>query len=260
MDFSRYSNMAQAPSNLRGKARKDWYAANSQGQAPVASTPLSPTSTQTPQDKAIEALYGKAATEAGMALGQKFYSDGSLGQVSNQIPGQDEYLAQLKSGLGGYTAPQYQASREQMMKGQQSNYATAQSQLAKAQARGKVYGAAGAAQQANLATGNQASKDDLEQQLMVKNIDEQQNRLNNYGAANAAAQAAVLERDKINLGQVAAEKAGQAGAFTGAAGTQAISDAQKQQSDIMNKALAALQGNNSSKPKPKPKPKAKKGK
>jgi hypothetical protein len=177
-----------------------------------------------------------------MALGQKFYGDGSLGRVSNQIPGQEEYLAQLKGGLGGYTSEQYQASREQMMKGQQSNFATAQAQLAKAQARGRVYGAAGAAQQANLSMGAQQSKDDLEQQLMVKNIDEQQNRLNNYGAQNAAAQAAVLERDKINLGQTAAERAGQAGAFTGAAGTQAVNEAQRQSSDIMNRALAALQG------------------
>jgi hypothetical protein len=252
--------MAQAPSHLRGKARREWYKNNPQGQTQTQTT-ADPASTMSAGDKAIEALYGKQAVEAGIALGQKFYSDGSLGKVSENIPGQDEYLAQLKAGLGGYTSPQYQASREQMMKGQQSNFATAQAQLAKAQARGKVYGAAGAAQQANLATGSQASKDDLEQQLMVKNIDEQQNRLNNYGTANAAAQAAVLERNKINLGQTAAEKAGQVGAFTGAAGTQAISDAQKQQSDIMNKALAALQGNSATKKNTsKPKPKAKKGK
>ena len=249
--------MAQAPSHLRGEARKKWYRDNPQGQAANPATPAAPE--QSANEKALRALYGNAGYEGGMALGNQFYSNGSLGRVSETVPGQDEYLAQLKGGLGGYTSEQYQGSREQMMKGQQSNYATAQSQLAKAQARGKVYGAAGAAQQANLATGSENSKNDLEQQLMVKNIDEQQNRLNNYGAANSAAQAAVLERNKINLGQQAAETAGQAGAFTGAAGSAAIEAQQKAMNAIMQKALTA-QGVNSSTKKntSKPKPKAKK--
>jgi len=238
--------MAQAPNNLRGKARKEWQKANAQGQTQTdPATPAGPE--MNASERAVRALYGDAAFEGGTALGNQFYSDGALGRVSEVVPGQDEYLAQLKGGLGGYTSEQYQGQREQMMKSQNSNYLTAQSQLAKAQARGKVYGAAGAAQQANLATGNQASKDDLEQKLMVQNIDEQQKRLGAYGTANAAAQEAVLARQKLNLGQQAAEVTGRAGALTGAAGTTAMDAQTKAMNKIMQRALAAQGGNSSSK-------------
>jgi hypothetical protein len=235
--------MAQAPRNLRGKARKEWQKANAGNTS--STTQADPATTMDPGERAMRALYGDTGYDAGMALGQKFYSDGSLGRVSESVPGQDEYLAQLKSGLGGYTSPEYQAQREQMMKSQNSNYLTAQAQLAKAQARGKVYGAAGAAQQANLATGNQASKDDLEQKLMVQNIDEQQRRLGAYGVANTAAQQAVLDRQKFNLGQQAAEKVGQVGGFTGAVGSAAINANQKTQNQIIQRALNSLGGSSS---------------
>lgn len=177
------------------------------------------TAGMTPQDKALQALYGTEGVNAGNALADKFLPSGALGRVSTEVPGQKEYLDMLKGGLGGYTSPEYQASREQMMRGVNSDFATAQSQLAKAQARGKVYGAAGAAQQANLITGADASKNNLEQDLMVKNIDEQQKRLYGYGQANDNANAQNLDREKTNLGQQDAEVAARVGAFTGAAGT-----------------------------------------
>lgn len=194
----------------------------------------------TPQDRALAALYGNAGVNAGNALAEKYLPDGSLGRVSTEIPGQSEYLAQLKAGLGGYTSPEYQAQREQMMQGINSNTQTGLAELAKAQARGKVYGAASSAQQANLLTGAQNSKNDLEQKLMVQNIDESQKRLNNYGAQNAAAQAANLEREKLNLGQMDAEKAAQIGAFTGAAGTALTAAQTKAAQKIQKEGIAKL--------------------
>lgn len=199
-----------------------------------------PTAPIDPNQKALEDLYGKKGTAAGEALINKFIPEGSLGRVSTEIPGQSQYLEMLKGGLGGYTSPQYQAQREQMMQGVNSQYATAQSQLAKAQARGKVYGAAGAAQQANLIQSTQDNKNNLEQQLYVKNIDEMQNRLKTYGSENAAANAATLDREKTNLGQVAAEKSGQIGAFEGAAGTNLLQDYLAKMQAIQKKGLNAV--------------------
>lgn len=207
-------------------------------------TPINPN--MDPGERALRALYGDTGFEAGMALGQQFYGDGALGRVSETVPGQEEYLNQLRGGLGGYTSEQYQAQREQAARGQNSNYLTARDQLAKAQARGRVYGAAGAAQQANLSMSNQQSKDTLEQDLMVKNVDEMQRRLQTFGAANSAAQAATLERQKLNLGQQAAETVGRTGAFTGAAGQSMIEAENRRAQDIQRRALAAISGGSGS--------------
>lgn len=94
---------------------------------------------------------------------------------------QADVLARMQAGLGGYTSPEYQAQREEMQRGLNSDLATGMSQLAKAQSRGKVYGAAGAAQQNNLQMSADNNKNELEQNLMVKNIDESQKRLGDYG-------------------------------------------------------------------------------
>ena len=151
-----------------------------------------------------------------------------------------------------------------MSRGVQSNFRTAQSQLAKAQARGKVFGAAGAAQQANLAASTQQTQDQLEQDLMVKNIDEQQKRLQDYGKyasglqdqmfnQNLAAtqsygnqlqqqRSEELDREKLNLGQANAELASQIGLFTGAGGS-AIAKAQnKAAQNIQKQGINAVTG------------------
>lgn len=173
-------------------------------------------------------------------------------------------LARMQAGLGGYTSPEYQASREQMMRGQQSNYATSEAQLAKAQARAKVYGAAGAAQQANLAASSAQSKDQLEQDLMVKNIDEQQRRLQDYGKYGSDVQQSAFDRsnvatkaygdteaamrderfsrEKINLGQANAETASQIGLYTGAGSTALAKAQNKAAQRIQEQGIAAING------------------
>lgn len=242
---------------------------------------------QQANNKALGGLYGNEGVNAGNALINKFLPEGALGRVSTDVPGATQSLERsnallqkagtspdqqaaldgMKAGLGGYTSPEYQASREQMMRGVNSDYATSQGQLAKAQARGKVYGAAGAAQQANLAASTQTSKDNLEQDLMVKNIDEQQNRLKTYGDYAASTQkqgfdqneAATsdynnteaglrgeeLDREKVNLGQADSEIAGRIGAFQGAGSTALTKSQTASAQDIQRQGIAAINGNGS---------------
>jgi len=258
---------------------------------------------KSPQEQALESLYGVQGDNAGNALMNKFMQPGTLGRVggtgevlpdgtvdslsgsgeqlqrqqqlmdqARNSDAQQDALRKMQSGLSGYTSPEYQASREQMMRGQQSNFQTSQAQLAKAQARGKVYGAAGAAQQANLAASSAQSKDQLEQDLMVKNIDEQQRRLQDYGrygtelqgqqfdqraAATQAygdTQAAMREeelgRQKVNLGQANAETASQIGLYTGAGGTALAKAQNKAAQGIQKQGIAAINGRPSTNKRP----------
>lgn len=214
-------------------------------------------------DKAIAGLYGAEGVNAGNALVNKFLSPGALGRVSTDVGGenslkrysslydsvqgrdpmQTDVLARMQAGLGGYTSPEYQAQREQMQRGVNSNYLTSAGQLMRAQSRGKVYGAASTAQLSNLQRSTQNQKDQLEQDLYIKNIDEMNRRNLEYGQYgrqltdeeyNRRAEATKLygdegrklreeelDRQKVNLGQSNAELAAQIGAFTGA-GAQAI--------------------------------------
>ena len=225
-------------------------------------------------DKAMEGLYGQEGVSAGNALINKFLAPGSLGRVSTEIGGQNslqrysnlydsvqgrdpiqtQALQNMQAGLGGYTSPQYQAQREQMQRGLNSNYLTSAGQLMRAQSRGKVYGAAGAAQMANLQRSTQNSKDQLEQDLYIKNIDEMDRRnmeygkygrgLNEeeYGRRSEATKLwgeegrklrdEELERQKVNLGQSNAELAAQIGAFTGA-GAQSIAKMQNKKAQAI---------------------------
>lgn len=192
---------------------------------------------------ALTSLWGKAGTEAGNAMINKLGANGQfLGRVGEQTPGQNEYVDKLKGTLEGYTSPEYQAQREQMQQGVNSQYATASNQLAKAQARGKVYGAAGAAQQANLIQGTADNKNNLEQQLMVQNINEKQNRLNQYGQANMANQNSILERQKLNMGNNASEIATRSEAMTGAGGLALTKEQNAIMANIQKMGLAAING------------------
>lgn len=219
-------------------------------------------------ERALASLYGTAGANAGNALINKFLdtSNGKepLGRVSTDVMGmggqnslqryqnlynstqgraseQTDVMNRMQAGLGGYTSPEYQAQREQMQRGLNSNMATSSSALARSQARGKVYGAAASAQQGNLIRGAQDTKDNLEQDLMIKNIDEMDRRnlqygeygrqLNQeefdrradatkgYGDEGANIRNETLDREKINLGQSNATLASQIGAYTGAGAT-----------------------------------------
>jgi hypothetical protein len=235
-------------------------------------------------DREIAKLYGAEGVNAGNALINKFAQEGSLGRVSTSVPGAEEIglrnknligaagmsdaekksLATMEAGLGGYTSPEYQAQREQMQRGINSNTATSMAQLARGQARGKVYGAAATAQSGNLIRGAQNQKDNLEQDLMIKNIDEMRSRNESFGKFGAETNQAAfnrlgdatnisndstlslgdktLEREKINLGQANAEKASQVGLYTGASSTALQKAQQKMMANIQKQGIAAING------------------
>lgn len=132
------------------------------------------------QLSSAQKIFGKKSMQAGEFVANKFYAPGSLGRIAES-----------------YSDPQYQAMREQMSKGIESNTQTSLASLAKAQSRGKVYGAAAGAQSANVLESAQRTKDDLEQQLMVKDVD--------FSRAGS----------QYNLAQQAAELAGRAGGWMG---------------------------------------------
>lgn len=256
-----------------------------------AQQPKTPPNSLTPeqaqqlaQDKALGELYGNEGINAGNALIDKFNlaERGGLGMVSTDVAGQEnigkrnqdllnkagnsvtqiEARDKMQSGLDGYTSPENQAIREQMMRGQQSNMVTGMAQLAKGQARGKVYGAAAGAQVANLAAANTRNKDELEQDLAVKNIDEKQKRLQAYGQygnqlneqqynQNLTATQnynkdtkdindMTLEREKINLGQENARVASGIGLATGAGATALAKAQDKAAIDVQKKAIQTL--------------------
>lgn len=231
-------------------------------------------------EKNLGKLYGNEGANAGNALINKFMpGETPLGRVSTDVPGaseigqrnqallgatgtsagEKESLANMQAGLGGYTSPQYQAQREQMQRGMNSNLQTGMSQLAKAQARGKVYGAAGVAQQQNLLTSTQNQKDQLEQDLNIKNIDEMRSRNTEYGLAAAAQNQSqfdrqagatanankdtmslgdkTLDREKFNVGQGDTEIATKIGLYTGAGGTALQKAKDKQNQKIREKSL-----------------------
>lgn len=180
----------------------------------------------------------------------------------------------------GYGAGVYQAEREQMQKGMNSQLNTQMSQLAKAQARGKVYGAAASAQQANALTANTNSKNDIEQQLLVKGADvknqalgqyssnltnaqnqEQANRLsynsamtgaqdrervglNAYGNAMGNAQATELAKQQFNIGETDKATASKIGAATNIAGLVGTENYNTQQAQIGGAAVEAAGGKN----------------
>lgn len=252
-------------------------------------TPLTPEQAAAEANRrALEGVYSKEGVNAGNAINNIYLKPGALGRVDTALPGGDQSLKRysglhdqyamrdpmqsdvvdrLKGGLEGYTSEQNQAQREQMMRGLQSNYATSSSNLARAQARGKVYGAAGAAQAANLETSTQNSKNQLDQDLMVKNIDEKQRRLTEYGQygrqlneeeygrradinknyadEESRLRQEELDRQKINLGQANAETAAQIGAITGAGGTALAQKNAKEAQRIQREGIRAINGGDS---------------
>lgn len=189
-------------------------------------------------EDAIKNIYGPESIAAGEYL-QNMIQPGSYGTLNTNVPGQQEVLERMKAGLGGYTSPEYQAQREQMQRGINSQYNTAQGQLAKAQARGKVYGAAGAAQQANLVRATQDSKNNMEQDLYVKNIDEMRSRLSEYGGANAEANAYNRDIEEKNLANRQAEISDRRAAMMEGLGGSALARQLAESNKISKKGIKA---------------------
>lgn len=187
------------------------------------------------QTSALEQLYGQTGVQAGEELINKYLQPGSLGRMGTEASAdQLAAMEKMKAGLGGYTSPEYQASREQMQRGLNSNLATSLSQLAKGQARGKVYGAAATAQQGNQLRSAQDTKDNMEQDLMVKNIDEQRSRLGDYSTAANGLESQRRDAEKVNLGQQDAEISSRINALTGMGG-QALLKAQLEAAQKISK-------------------------
>lgn len=226
----------------------------------------------TPEQKQARKDQGKAdriaqtlgpGYQAGVDMAGQLFAPGSMGRVDEQRPqetmdliaqqkalsnfygpaGQgrsadvQDYLARQKAGLEGYNAPEMTAMREQAAREGQQAYQTASSQLARQQARSGVRGASASAQLSNLAASKQRGDMQLSQDMMIKNADEKNRRLNQYGQAvqgaetdefgrgqtamNAyagsidTAQKNELERQRANMDQQAAERTGYADTIYG---------------------------------------------
>jgi hypothetical protein len=224
---------------LRAEARK--------GKTKTQAPGVPAAGAQSPADaaaaKAIQGVFGQGTASAATALTDRFFDPNNVGKVA-VTPQDQRYQAdvinRLQAGLGGYTSPEYQAQREAMQRGVESNTQTSLQQLAKAQARGKVYGAAGAAQQANVLESAQRQKDINEQNLMIQNIDEQQKRLGAYAGQTDLARKENMDIQKTNIGEADANRAGQVSMFTGLLGTGLAEKGNRRMSKIYERALAQM--------------------
>lgn len=159
--------------------------------------------------EAINRLLGPGVQGAS-ALGKQIFGEGSLGRLGYAGPDSqnvvDQYkgiynqyasgqpsqatqdiLAQYKSGLQGYMAPELQGMREQAQRGLDTAYTAQLRDLQRVQgSSGGRLQAAGQVMQLG-AKRNQA-QGQLEQDLLVKNADEMQKRLGAYNLANTTAE------------------------------------------------------------------------
>lgn len=97
-------------------------------------------------------------------------------QAADYTPLEQEALAQMRAGLGGYTSPELQAQREMMLQGLNQDLATQVRLQQLAAARNRVRGAAASAQQMDLQQGAQRARGEVERDLFAKSADEIQAR------------------------------------------------------------------------------------
>lgn len=188
------------------------------GKGKAQPTPSTPTVTLTPEEQAAkQAERQRQAQQKALA---SLYGQGvqaAKGYINENMQG--DFLGRMQN---PYTAAAYQAQREQLGRGIQSNTQTSLSQLARAQARGKVYGAAAGAQQSNLIRAGEEQQGNMEQDLYLKSLAEGQNV------------------EKFNLGQKAAEESARAGAFMGIAGLGATKESEEAMRKLYEKALKSM--------------------
>lgn len=197
-------------------------------------TPAAPQLTEEQmKDRAIADLLGENALGAS-GLANKLYAPESLGRVSTgfnadggRITENQDILDRLKEisnryykSSEGYTPEEMQAFRESAQREGDIALKTATNSLNKISPN--LRGGAGARIVANM--GRQYGENIIknEQDINIRNADEKQKRLgeyqgsvNNYGNALTSMRNDELERQKFNLNQVAAEKAGQYGTLFG---------------------------------------------
>ncbi len=187
------------------------------GKTAQPGTPLTPEQEQAKRDQEasvrIQDLLGPDAQGA-TDLADRFFKEGSLGRVDESRPAAvQDYLNRYREGLGGYTGAEQQGQLEQAQRGIDTQYQTSLGQLAKAQARGGVRGAAATRQQSNLDRSRMGEQQNLQQDLLVRNADEKQKRLGEYAQSLEGARSDELDRRKLNLDQLASERAGSAGTY-----------------------------------------------
>lgn len=144
-----------------------------------------------------------------------------------------------KQGLG---SQEYQAERDQMNRGQNSALATNLNQLAKAQAQGKVYGAAAAAQQANALRGDEEARMNQEQQLGLKSEELKRAALGQYATQLGQAQNTELAKQQFNIGAQNDVTAARLGAFTNTIGNAQAARQGQISNEIAGQAINAAGG------------------
>lgn len=140
-----------------------------------------------------------------------------------------DILGMMQQGLAGLNSQENTALREQAQRSLDNQLATSMRQTQIAQARGGVRGGAATAQMENLQRDRMDTQSNLEQDLLVKNIDIQDKRRNDYygalggqeGAESdkvAQALARLRQGEGVNLDQSNSEKAARAASLTGVLG------------------------------------------
>ncbi len=160
-----------------------------------------------------------AGLEYGKGLADQFYSPGSLGRLDE---GRSKDLAmalsRMRSGLEGYTSPEYSAMREAMSQGINQNLQTGLAEQRRAQGISRTRGASSAAQAANLNRAAIQDKANVERDLFVQGAREKDTRLQNYLNSLSGVERDEYGRKAYNLGQQGAEVAGRAGTTLGGLG------------------------------------------
>lgn len=154
--------------------------------------------------------YRDAAMADGRARGGELFGDNTLGRLTDgRTTEVQDVLDRYKSGLAGYSAPELQAMRDQASNGINQQAQTNLRALRGVQGMSGIRGGLASAQQYQTLQDAAKQRANFEQQLFIRNADEQQNRLGQYNGALTGAQAEELARKKYNIGQGEKEKFGQ---------------------------------------------------
>lgn len=180
----------------------------------------------------------------------------NLARTGNQYTGlEEEALANLRSGLAGYDAPEVQAMREAANQEVNRNLATSLAQLQRVNARGGVRGAAAAGGAQDLQIAGNQTKGNIERDLIIKNADTIQQRRLDFGnlvnatenaragrtatytglwsGASTAEEGARRGREAYNAAASDSELLTRAGTTTGLAGTIIGKEGSDAQSDVL---------------------------
>lgn len=126
---------------------------------------------------------------SGVYIGQRTSEDkNTLGALERQVQvagnrsqEMSSLLGLFKDGLAGLNASENQAIREQAQREVNREYETASYELQKAQARNRTRSGAASRQAGDLARDRARAQSQMEQDLLIKNIDVQDRRRDQYG-------------------------------------------------------------------------------